>query len=384
MPAHDVIVAGLGAMGSAAAMQLARRGLNVLGLERFDIPHAMGSSHGVNRIIRLAYFEHPAYVPLLERAYALWRETEARAGEQLLHITGGIDAGAPGGRVVSGSLAACRQHGLAHEVMDAAETARRFPAYRLPDDHIAVFQPDAGFVMSEHAIVAQADQAMAAGADLRAREPVLSWETTAGGGVRVTTPKGSYEAGRLILSTGAWIADHVPALAGLAVPERQVLGWFRPKVPERFAPGAFPVSIVETRLGSCYQFPVFGVPGFKIGLYNHLKEQGPADSLSREPTPRDEAALRAVMREVFPDADGPVMALRTCLFTNTPDEHFVIDTLPDCPQVIVASPCSGHGFKFASVIGEILADMATGTAPRHDLGLFRLGRFADAGRTVGP
>lgn len=376
MPAHDVIVAGLGAMGSAAAMQLARRGLKVLGLERFDIPHAMGSSHGINRIIRLAYFEHPAYVPLLRRAYELWRETEALAGEQLLHVTGGIDAGPPDGRVVAGSLLACRTHGLVHEVMDAAGTARRFPGYRLPDGHVAVFQPDAGFVMSERAIVAHAGLAMAAGADLRAREPLVSWEATPGGGVRVTTTKGRYEAGRLILSTGAWIADHVPALAGLAVPERQVLGWFRPKVPAHFTPDRFPVSIVETRFGSCYQFPVFGVPGFKIGLYNHLKEQGPADSLSREPTPRDEAALRAVMGEAFPDADGPVMALRTCLFTNTPDEHFVIDTLPGHPQVIVASPCSGHGFKFASVIGEILADMAEGVAQRNDLGLFRLDRFA--------
>lgn len=376
MPAHDVIVAGLGAMGSAAAMQLARRGLKVLGLERFDIPHAMGSSHGTNRIIRLSYFEHPAYVPLLRRAYELWRGTETLAGERLLHVTGGIDAGPPDGRVVAGSLLACRQHGLTHEVMDAGAAARRFPGYRLLDGHVAVYQPDAGFVMSERAIVAHANLAMAGGADLRAREPVVSWEATPGGGVRVTTPKGSYEAGRLILSTGAWIADHVPALAGLAVPERQVLGWFRPNVPAYFAPEVFPVSIVETRLGSCYQFPVFGVPGFKIGLYNHLKEQGPADSLSREPTPRDEAALRAVLREVFPDADGPVLALRTCLFTNTPDEHFVIDTLPGLPQVIVASPCSGHGFKFASVIGEILADMAGGTAPGHDLDLFRLDRFA--------
>lgn len=379
MPAFDVIIAGLGAMGSAAALQLARRGVTVLGLERFDIPHAMGSSHGVNRIIRLAYFEHPAYVPLLRRAYELWRATEIDAGEQLLHITGGIDAGRPDGRVVSGSLLACRSHGLAHVVMDAAETARRFPGYRLPEGHVAVFQPDAGFLMSERAIVAHAELAMAAGADLRAREPLLSWEPTGGGGVRVTTPRGCYEAGRLILSTGAWIADHVPVLAGLAVPERQVLGWFRPKVPAHFALGAFPVSIVETDAGTCYQFPVFGVPGFKIGLYNHLREQGHADRLSREPTEPDEQALRAVLRHVFPDADGPVLALRTCLFTNTPDEHFVIDTLPTLPQVLVASPCSGHGFKFASVIGEILADMATDRRPPHDLGLFRLDRLTATG-----
>jgi sarcosine oxidase len=376
VPSHDVIVAGIGAMGSAAAWQLARRGQRVLGLERFDIPHAMGSSHGINRIIRLAYFEHPLYVPLLRRAYELWRETEQAFGEQLLHITGGIDAGPEDGRVVSGSLRACREHGLPHELIDAKELARRHPAYRLPDGHVANWQADAGFVMSERAIVAHAAMAMAAGADIRGREALTGWEPTPGGGVRVTTTRGAYEAGRLILSTGAWIGDHVAPLARFAVPERQVLGWFQPKTPAHFTPEHFPVSIVETAGGTCYQFPIFGVPGFKIGLYNHLKQSGHAETLSREPTVEDEDALRAVMREAFPDADGPTLALRTCMFTNTPDEHFVVDTLPDHPQVIVASPCSGHGFKFASVMGEVLADLAASGSTRHDLSLFRLARFA--------
>ncbi|QCI66720.1 N-methyl-L-tryptophan oxidase [Phreatobacter stygius] len=376
MPSYDVIVAGVGAMGSAAYWQLARRGQRVLGLERFDIPHAMGSSHGINRIIRLAYFEHPSYVPLLRRAYQLWRETEQLFGEQLLYVTGGLDIGAADGRVVTGSLAACAQHDLDHELIDAKELMRRFPGYRLAPDHVGNYQPDAGFVMSERAIVAQATMAMAAGAEIRAREPITGWEPTAGGGVRVTTSKGHYEAGRLILSTGAWIADHVPALANLAVPERQVLGWFQPRQPEHFKLGAFPVSVVQTAATTCYQFPVFGVPGFKIGLYNHLKQRGHADALSREPDAEDEAVLRAVVREVFPGADGATLALRACMFTNTPDEHFIIDTLPGHPQVVVASPCSGHGFKFASVVGEILADLATKGTTRHDLALFRLGRLA--------
>lgn len=376
MANYDVIVAGVGAMGSAAAYQLAQRGQRVLGLERFDIPHAMGSSHGTNRIIRLAYFEHPLYVPLLRRAYELWRSTETAFGEQLLYITGGIDAGPLGGRVVGGSLAACREHDLPHELLDAREAMRRFPGFRLAPDQVANFQADAGFVMSERAIVAHVTMAMAAGAEIRAREAILGWEPTAGGGVRVTTSRGTYEAGRLILSTGAWIADHAPALVGLAVPERQVLGWFQPKVPAHFALGAFPVSIVETAEASCYQFPIFGVPGFKIGLYHHLKQTGHADSLSREPTEEDEAALREVLRETFPDADGPLLGLRCCMFTNTPDEHFVVDTLPGLPQVVVASPCSGHGFKFSSVMGEVLADLATSGSTRHDISLFRLDRFA--------
>lgn len=376
MKTHDVIVAGLGAMGAATAWQLARRGVRVLGLERFDIPHAMGSSHGTNRIIRLAYFEHPSYVPLLRRAYELWRELEAAAGEKLLFVTGGVDAGPEASRLVTGSLEACRLHDLPHELVDARELARRHPGYRIPAGDVAVLQPDAGFVMSERAIVAFAGLALEAGAELRAREAMLGWEPTSGGGVRVTTTRGTYEAGRLVLSTGAWMGEHVPALAGKAVPERQVLGWFQPKVPAHFRLGACPVGIVAHEGTHYYQFPVHGVPGFKLGVYHHLFERGPADALSREPNEADEALLRRALRAIFPDADGPTLALKACLFTNTEDEHFVIDALPEAPQVLVASPCSGHGFKFAPVIGEALADLATRGATAHDLGLFGLARLS--------
>ena len=374
--AYDVIVAGVGGMGSAACWQLARRGKRVLGLERFDIPHAMGSSHGINRIIRLAYMEHPSYVPLLRRAYEVWRELEAAAGERLLFVTGGVDAGPRDGRIVQGALASCREHGLAHEVLTAAELAARYPGWRMPEHFAAVVQPDGGFVASERAIVAHASLAMAAGADIRAREPILSWGITGAGTVSVKTPRGSYEAERLVLSTGAWIADFVPALAGQAVPVRQALGWFRPRIPAHFGLGRFPVGLVDTDPGPLYVFPEWGVPGFKIGVYHHERETGDADALSREPTERDEAILREAIRGYFPDADGPVLSLRCCLFTNTPDEHFVLDTLPDAPQVVVASPCSGHGYKFASVMGEVLADFATGSPSGFDLSLFRLDRLA--------
>ncbi|MEI8147167.1 MAG: N-methyl-L-tryptophan oxidase [Alphaproteobacteria bacterium] len=376
MASYDVIVAGVGGMGSATAWQLARRGKRVLGLERFDIPHAMGSSHGINRIIRLAYFEHPSYVPLLRRAYQMWRETEQLWGEQLLYVTGGVDAGPESSRVFQGSLAACKAHDIPHEVVDGAELMRRYPGFRVSPSSVANIQADAGFVLSERAIVAQATMAMAAGADIRAREAILSWKATADGGVEVTTTRGTYTAGSLVLSTGSWIGDHVAALTTKAIPERQVLGWFQPKRPELFKLGAFPVSIVETETRHTYQFPVFGVPGFKIGVYNHNKEHGHADALSREPTAADEAALRAALAESFPDADGPVMSLKACLFTNTPDQHFVVDRLPASPQVVVASPCSGHGFKFVSVMGEVLADLATKGETRHDISLFNLARFA--------
>ena len=372
---HDVIVAGVGGMGAAACWHLARRGLRVLGLERFDIPHAMGSSHGVNRIIRMAYFEHPAYVPFVRRAYDLWREAEVVGGEQLLFTTGGIDAGPPDGRVIKGSLAACRQHGLAHQLLDAGELRARFPGWSLPDDHVAVLQPEGGFVACERAVVVHANLAVAAGADLRTGEALTGWRVTGAGTVEVTTARGRHEAGRLVLSTGAWIADHVPALAGKAVAERQVLGWFRPRRPEHFTLGRFPVGLVDAK-PLIYVFPEWGVPGFKIGVYNHLRESGPADGLSREPTARDEEFLRRSLRAYFADADGALLDMQACLFTNTPDEHFVIDSLPDAPQVTVASPCSGHGFKFAPAVGEALADLVTGTPAKVDLGLFRLGRLA--------
>lgn len=375
---YDVIVIGVGGMGSAACWHLARRGVRVLGLERFDIPHAMGSSHGFNRIIRLAYFEDPSYVPLLRRAYENWRELEGRFGEQLLFITGSIDAGPAGSTMVEGSLAACRAHDLPHRVLTGRELHELAPGYELPATHRAVLQPDGGFVSAERAIVAHVGLAQAAGAEIRAREPVLGWEPTAAG-VRVTTERGTYEAGRLVLSAGAWMGEFVPALRTVAVPERQVLGWFQPTEPALFAPERFPVFNMEVEEGKFYGFPVWHVPGFKIGRWHHLGEAGPADALSREAGPRDEEALRPCMRRYFPKADGATMALRACFFTNTPDEHFVIDTLPDLPQVVVASPCSGHGYKFCSVVGEILADLATTGRSGFDLRLHALSRFGRDG-----
>jgi len=373
---YDVIVVGVGGMGSAACYQLAQRGQRVLGLERFDIGHTNGSSHGVTRIIRLAYFESPVYVPMLRRAFELWRETGDRFGEPLLITTGGIDASPEGDRVFTGSLESCRAHDLPHEVLTGAEVNRRFPGYRLPATHRAVFQPDGGMVLSERAIVAHVTMATAAGAEIHTREKVLEWQPIAGGGVRVVTDRGGYEAGRLILSAGGWISDFVPALEAIAVPERQVVGWFRPSAPEKFAPGAFPVSVVAVDEGLFYLLPVYGIPGLKLGRYHHLHEHGHADALSHGVTGADEEALRACLAPYLPEANGPVVKLQSCMFTVTPDEHFIIDTMPGNDDVIVASPCSGHGYKFASVVGEILADLAVGGSSRFDLSTFSLSRFA--------
>jgi sarcosine oxidase len=372
---YDAIVVGVGGMGSAACYHLARRGLRTLGLERFDIPHAMGSSHGATRIIRLAYYEHPSYVPLLLRAFALWDDLAATSGHHLLEVTGTIDASAPDEVVFTGSLASCEQFDLPHEVLTSAELTTRYPGYQLPPGHLALFQPRGGFLLPERCITAHVEGALAAGADIRARERVLDWEPTAGG-VRVTTERGTYEAGRLVLAAGAWMASLVPDLAHLAVPERQVLAWFAPLEPALFTPERFPVFNLMVPEGRYYGFPVHDVPGFKIGLYHHLEERVDPDDFHREATLADEAPLRGATARYFPAANGQTMALRTCMFTNTPDEHFILDLLPEYPQVVVASPCSGHGFKFASVIGEILADLVELGDTRHDIALLRLSRFA--------
>lgn len=373
---YDAIVIGVGGMGSAAVYELAKRGQRVLGLERFDIPHAMGSSHGLTRIIRMAYMEDPAYVPLLRRAYELWHETEARAGEQLLHITGGVDASAPEDGVFKGSLLACETHHLPHQVYTAAELARRFPAFHLPDGMMANYQPDAGFLLSERCIVAHANLAMALGAVIHGREQVLDWEPL-DDGVKVTTDRGVYTADKLVITAGAWANKLLtPLRDGLAVPERQVLAWLQPQQPDLFRTGNLPVWILEDAGGTYYGFPLWGIPGFKFGRMHHREEIVDPDTMDRECHPEDEAVLRSFAERYFPQATGPTLSLKTCLFTNTPDEHFIVDRHPDHPQVVFGAGFSGHGFKFASVMGEALAELAVDGKTRHEIGFLRLDRFA--------
>ncbi|HET9659640.1 MAG TPA: N-methyl-L-tryptophan oxidase [Thermomicrobiales bacterium] len=371
---YDAIVVGVGGMGSATAWQLARRGKKVLGLEQFDIPHASGSSHGINRIIRLAYYEDPRYVPLLKRAYQLWRELEASCGEHLLHITGSIDASEPDGIVFTGALESCRLHGLSHEVLTSAELTRRFPGYRLPADHLALYQEDGGFLLSERCIVQHVEEAMKLGAEIHGREEVLDWTST-GNGLAVHTTRAVYRTGKLIFTAGAWMGRLLDDLAPLLTPERQVLAWLQPLEPVKFTPDTFPVFNLTVPEGRYYGFPVYGNPGFKIGRYHHLDEAIDPTEPLRPPDRADEEILRAFVSRYTPAANGHALALRTCIFTNSPDEHFIIDTLPDDERVIVASPCSGHGYKFCSVIGEILADLAIEGTTQHDISLFRLDRF---------
>ncbi|MCV0404404.1 MAG: N-methyl-L-tryptophan oxidase [Chloroflexi bacterium] len=373
----DTIVIGLGGMGSASAYHLARRGRSVLGLEQHDLLHRYGSSHGLTRIIRLAYHEHPSYVPLLRRSYELWHALSADAGEQLLITTGSVEGGDENGPTFRGALEAALLHDIPHEVLDANELRRRHPAFAgfEPSTRV-VWQADGGFLLSERAILAHVRGALAAGADLRFRQPVRSWEPTADGGVRVTTDAGTFEADRLVITAGPWARTLVPRLGALAVPERQVVGWLQPTRPELFTVDRFPVFLLDVEDGSWYGFPVHDVPGFKFARYHHRGEPMDPDDLDRSANAEDEALLRAFATRYFPDGAGPTVMLGACIFTNSPDEHFIVDRLPDAPQVSIAAGFSGHGYKFCSVIGEIMADLATDGATRHDIGLFRLDRFS--------
>jgi sarcosine oxidase len=374
LPVYDAIVIGLGGMGSATLFHLARRGLRVLGLERFDLVHEYGSSHGLTRIIRLAYWEDPSYVALLRRSYELWRELETLAGEPLLHITVSVDAGPERGAVFSGALKSSVLHGLAHEVLDGDELHRRFPGYRLPKTFRCLYQPEGGFLLPERCDVAHADLALANGAEIHCREEVLEWKVS-GGRVDVRTSRGRYEAGRLVICAGPWASKMVPELDGLAVPERQVLAWLQPTRPEIFQPAAFPVFNLEVEEGRFYGFPSFLIPGFKFGKYHHRGENVDPDTGNRAPESADEDLLRAFARRYFPDGEGPTMMLKACMFTNTPDRHFILDLHPSHPEVALAAGFSGHGYKFCSVIGEVMADLVTQARSRHDIGFFRLGRF---------
>jgi sarcosine oxidase len=377
MPSYDVAIIGLGVMGSAALESLARRGCRAIGIERFAPGHDRGSSHGATRIIRLGYFEHPSYVPLVRAAYPRWRDIEARSRKPLLTITGIIEIGAPQSELVAGTLAASRLHGIVHEVLDAERLMARFPAFRVPEDFVGVFQPDGGVLWAEPAILAMQTLARRAGAELRFGERVIAVEPQ-GAGVRIATTTHEVRAGCAIVAAGPWLTSLLPEVAAAIRVTRQVLGWFAPRSEDDaplFAMGRFPVFIMMMRDGIWYGFPADEAGRVKLAKHHHCDEQVDPDRYDRSVSAGDEAAIRAVANAHLPGADGRLVAAKTCLYTMTPDGDFILDRAPDHPQIIVASPCSGHGFKFAPVIGEILADLAISGTTVHDISRFSLARF---------
>jgi sarcosine oxidase len=378
MRSCDVIVVGLGAMGSSTLCHLAQRGHRVLGIEQFPPGHQLGSSHGDSRIIREQYFEHPLYVPLVQRAYDLWRELEDRTGRSLMTITGGLMIGAPDGMVVSGTIRSATTHHLPYEVLDPTEVHARYPAFRLADGLVAVLDPRCGFLDPEACNAAHINVARQAGAEVHFEERVIAW-TPDGDGVRVETSSGSYLADHLLISAGAWTSQLLGDLKLPLTVERQVAFWLEPdESTVSYDRSHFPIYAYEYIQGSiCYGFP--RLPrGVKVSIMHGGETAQTPGDVRRVVDESEVRPVRAALQPVLPDLSmAPVRENGVCLFTNTPDHDFIIDCHPVHPQVLVSSPCSGHGFKFASVLGEIQADLLTSGTPRFDMSPFRIGRFAE-------
>jgi sarcosine oxidase len=367
----DTIVVGLGAMGSAALYQLAKRGRRVLGLEAFGAGHRLGSSHGESRVIRLAYYEHPNYVPLLHRAYALWEELERASGEPLLRITGGLMIGAPDSPLVSGASASAVQHGLDYEIIDFADVRRRYPALHLEPDEVALFEPRAGILAPERCVAAHTRLACAHGAEVHYDESVDSW-SAGDNRVEITTSSGRYAAQQVVFTCGAYMSQVLGDPRVQVRAERIPLFWMQPSEPGLFALGRLPIYLWQRSNGDhFYGFPHLEWPGVKVARHHSRDYCDPA-TVDRQVNGEDERRLRAVIADRLPALNGPVLSSMICLYENSPDEHFLIDRLPGQSNVIFGGGFSGHGFKFASVVGEILADMVTEGRASSDADFLKL------------
>lgn len=354
---YDVIVLGVGGMGAAAAYELARRGRRVLGLEQFTLGHDRGSSHGRMRAIRRAYFEHPDYVPLARRAYERWYDLEQVSGRRLLTECPMLYVGPRDGKLVSGVRTAASQHALPLTDLGAEGLRRTYPQFRFDDAADAVLEPGAGFLRVEDCVLAYAQAAQLLRADIRENEPVVGWETS-GAGVVVHTQRHRFAAQRLVVTAGPWAGR---LLHGLKIPltvMRQVQAWFAVPDPSRLRRDLFPIYVADTTRGVFYGMPVVDDLGHKCARHYGGAVTDDVGKLDRTVSAADEADIRAFLAAHLPVGDGPLRRAGVCPYTMTPDTDFVIDVHPEHPAVSLAAGFSGHGFKFASVVGEILADLA--------------------------
>lgn len=372
---YDAVVAGLGGMGSAALAQCAMRGARVLGIEQFDPVHDLGASSGKSRIIRQAYFEDPAYVPMLLRAYELWRDLQRRSGEELMRLTGLLMAGGERSEVVTGSMRAAKTYDLPVEYLTAAQIRGRYPQLRVFDDEVGVFEREAGAVFPERAIRAHLDLAREHGAHMRFRVAMNRWESTADG-VAVDLSDGTrVRAHSLVLTLGPWFAAAMQAAGVRLEVQRNVQVWFEPSAPAYLA-GAFPAFLVER---DSLPAPLYGFPDFGDGVkaafhgYGALTDPG---HLEREIDPeRDVEPVAHALEAFMPGAAGSFREGKACMYALTPDRHFVIDRHPAEPRVVLCGGFSGHGYKFATVVGEIAAQLALDSGTPHDIRFLSLRRF---------
>ncbi|MDC8971215.1 N-methyl-L-tryptophan oxidase [Mycobacterium marinum] len=367
---YDVIVIGLGGMGSAAAYHLAARGRRVLGLERHQPAHDKGSSHGGSRIIRQSYFEDPGYVPLLLRSYELWERLAIDAQSDIYRLTGGLFIGPPDCATVAGSLRASREWNLPHEVLDAPQIAARFPNFTPQPTDIALYEAKAGLARPELTVRAHLELAKRSGATLQFEEPVLNWTTTTSG-VRVTTGRGTYTAEQLVVCPGAWAPELLSQLGIPITVQRQVMYWLDP-VGGTAGFRDHPIFIAENDSGAqIYGFPPIDGPrgGVKVAFFRKGIACTP-DTIDRVVGPQEIHEMITRVGELLPALAGTCLQAATCMYSNTPDQHFVIARHPYCPAVTVACGFSGHGFKFVPVVGEILADLVTEGATSQPISLF--------------
>ena len=374
----DIIILGLGAMGSATAYHLALRGKRVLGIEQFTSPHDQGSSHGGSRIIRQAYWESPDYVPLVKRAYELWRKVESDSGKRLMHITGCLVVGAEQGELVTHTMAAANEHAIPIDVMQRSELGGRFPQFVLQSGEAGVYEAGAGYLVPEECVRAHLELASRAGAELRFNERVLSWSASVDH-VEVRTSKGNYRARHLVITAGPWANEALGGFFPLRV-TRQLMAWIQPRGGVGgFVPGRFPIFVAEDIDGGAptYGFPAIDGPsgGVKAAIHGSDDVCTP-ESVDRSIHEPDVQRMIQALKVRIPELDGELVRAKTCLYTMSPDEHFVIGPHPQFPSCTIACGFSGHGFKFASVVGEILADLSAGGSTKLPIGLFSPGRFS--------
>ncbi len=370
---YDAIVIGVGGVGSAALFHLAARGARVLGLDRFPPGHDRGSSHGRTRIIRQAYFEHPDYVPLLFRAYELWDELSARHGRALRHEIGLLQVGPADGAVLSGIRESARRHGLAVDDLSAQEIKERFPGFRASDDWRGLFERKAGYLDVEVCVVAHAEEAVKLGAELRAGVSVLGWQSSADA-IEVETTAGHFTAERLVITAGPWAPQLLGGLGARFEIHRKPQFWYPPAGAYLAAYGC-PAYLFDTPGGIFYGIPAIDDFGLKVA--EHTGGAAVADPLNvdRNLDTAEQERVERFLAAHLPGVERRCRHHSVCMYTMTPDEHFIVDRHPADPRVVLAAGLSGHGFKFTCVLGEALADLALAGKTALPIGFLSLARF---------
>jgi len=370
----DCIVLGVGGVGSAALYHVARRGARVLGLDRFTPGHDRGSSHGETRVIRLAYFEHADYVPLLRRAYTLWEELESQCDTTLYVQTGILEMGPPDGEVVSGVTKAARQHGLDVEELSAAAIRQRYPGIQLPEDWAGIFEARGGYLRVEASVRAHVDEAVKHGAHLRTGEVIQGWHID-GDSVVVQTDQETYRAQQLIVTAGAWAPRLLESLGVRLTVLRKPLLWYRTQTPNYHVDNGFPVWLFETASGVFYGFPEIDTMGLKVAEHSNGAPVDDPLALDRRLLPEDRQPVESFLATHLLDVSRECLHHTVCMYTMTPDQHFLIDRHPQHVQVCFAAGLSGHGFKFATVLGEILAQLTLDGETPQPIGFLGLDRY---------